>query len=440
MLIDNGIELVEQRQEANQSSSSPPEDKSAHTNGQPATPQPATTQDGGLFAWLQVFGVFFCWFNSWGLTNAFGVFQTYYQDNLLHSSTPSQISWIGSFQSFLLIAVGVLSGPAYDAGFFKPLLWCGSFLVVFGYFMTSLCKEYWQVMLAQGLVIGVGTGCLFVPSVSILPQYFVKRRALANGIAASGSSFGGVIYPIIVHRLIPRIGFGWTVRVVAFIALATQAVPILVLKVKVQAPKRRLLFDVKAFKEPPFFLFTLALFLALMALYIPTFYVQSFALTKGLTSPELAAYILPILNSAGVVGRVLPNFFADKTGPLNLLTPCIAATAILAFAWISVTNEGGLIAFALVYGFFSGTILSLPPVAVVSLCPNLGVVATRLGTSFALASLGLLIGTPISGAILSDTQQFTGLQAFAGAILLASAGLLLVARLSRTGFVFSVKA
>ena len=45
-------------------------------------------------------------------------------------------------------------------------------------------------MLAQGLIVGLGFGCLFVPSVAIIPGYFSKKRALAVGIAASGSSVG----------------------------------------------------------------------------------------------------------------------------------------------------------------------------------------------------------------------------------------------------------
>lgn len=56
--------------------------------------------------------------------------------------------------------------------------------------MTSLCTQYWAVMLAQGICVGLGSGCLFVPSVAILPQYFTTKKAFANGIAASGSSLG----------------------------------------------------------------------------------------------------------------------------------------------------------------------------------------------------------------------------------------------------------
>jgi len=66
----------------------------------------------------------------------------------------------------------------------------GSATAVFGMMMTSICKEYWQVVLAQGVVTGIGMGAMYLPSVAIMPQYFKTRRAFATGIAASGSSFG----------------------------------------------------------------------------------------------------------------------------------------------------------------------------------------------------------------------------------------------------------
>lgn len=56
--------------------------------------------------------------------------------------------------------------------------------------MTSIAREYWEIMLAQAFCIGLGAGCLFVPGVSILPTYFSTRKALATGIAVSGSSLG----------------------------------------------------------------------------------------------------------------------------------------------------------------------------------------------------------------------------------------------------------
>jgi nitrate/nitrite transporter NarK len=66
----------------------------------------------------------------------------------------------------------------------------GSFLVIFGVMMTSLVKQYYQALLAQGVCVGIGGGILFVPSIAIVSTYFDKHRSFACGVAASGSSFG----------------------------------------------------------------------------------------------------------------------------------------------------------------------------------------------------------------------------------------------------------
>ena len=56
--------------------------------------------------------------------------------------------------------------------------------------MTSLCSHYWQFVIAQGLVVGLGCGLHFVPAIAVLPTYFSSKRALTLGIGASGSSLG----------------------------------------------------------------------------------------------------------------------------------------------------------------------------------------------------------------------------------------------------------
>jgi MFS family permease len=56
--------------------------------------------------------------------------------------------------------------------------------------MTSLVKQYYQAFLAQGVCFGIGAGMLFVPSVAVVSTYFDKRRSLAVGISACGSSLG----------------------------------------------------------------------------------------------------------------------------------------------------------------------------------------------------------------------------------------------------------
>ena len=108
----------------------------------------------------------------------------------LLSESPSNISWIGSLQACLYIGVGFFTGPLFDQGYLRSLLISGTFCLVFGMMMTSLCREYWHLVLAQGLVVGLGCGLVFVPAIAVLPTYFSSKRALTLGIGASGSSLG----------------------------------------------------------------------------------------------------------------------------------------------------------------------------------------------------------------------------------------------------------
>ncbi|KAJ5690172.1 Major facilitator superfamily domain general substrate transporter [Penicillium macrosclerotiorum] len=390
-----------------------------------ATPPPPP--NGGSVAWLQVVGAFFLFFNSWGVVNTFGVFQSYYEDILLLKYSASSISWIGTVQGFLLLMAGIIVGPIFDKGHLRPLLLLGTFLVVFGLMMTSLSTKYYQVFLAQGLVVGVGCAFLFLPSVAVVATYFTSRRALATGITAAGGSIGSVIYPIIFHKLIDRLGFGWTTRIIAFIALGTLCVSVAVMKSRLPPPKQsRSMLDPSALKEPPFVIFSLGLFFSFTGLYFPFFYLPTYFTTFLHSNSNIAFYTIAILNAASVFGRIAPGLIADRIGSLNTALPITFMAAVLAFAWIGIRNEPGTIVFACLYGFASGATVSLPPTILARLTPDMSVVGTRMGMCFAFAALGLLIGNPIAGALLNlehaifwKAQLFSALMVGVGTLFFA---------------------
>lgn len=374
-----------------------------------------------------------------GIVNTFGVYQTYYAGALLSNQSPSNISWIGSIQAFLLLLVGVVTGPLYDAGYFRALVITGSFLVVLGLMMTSVCTHYWQIMLAQGVCIGLGQGLISVPAVAILPQYFAKRKALAVGVAVSGSSLGGVIQPVVFRRLEPRIGFPWTTRVLGFIALATCLFSISVMRIRQMPRQKRSLIDSTAFKEAPYSLFCIAMFFGYVGFFGPIFYLSSYAIDTAAVNHNVAFYLLAIVNGASIPGRILPGFLAIRAGPINMLLPAALTTGALALCWIGIHDTGGLIAFSILYGFFSGGFVSLPAVAMTSLTPDLGRLGTRLGMCYAICSFGSLGGTPVSGAILTATGKYLGVQLFSGLTILLTGVLLFVTRFSKVGAEVRVK-
>jgi MFS family permease len=141
-------------------------------------------------AWLAVVGGFLIVFVSWGPSLAYGSFQDYYKSHLLSHHSPSSISWIGTVNSFLIEFIGVLSGPLLDKGYERCLMLTGSFLMVFGMMMLSFAREYYQVILSQGLCVGIGAGLVFVPTIAIVSKRVNEKRALALGITACGAAIG----------------------------------------------------------------------------------------------------------------------------------------------------------------------------------------------------------------------------------------------------------
>nr|POF04191.1 aspyridones efflux protein apdf [Quercus suber] len=228
------------------------------------------------------------------------------------------------------------------------------------------------------------------------------------------------------------IGFAWAQRVIGFIALATLAVSNGVMRVRVLPAGRRKIIDPTAFKDGPFMLFSVGMAVIFLGLYCPFFYLQSYVLSTGIMSERMAFYLLSIMNSTSVFGRIFPNLVADKTGPFNMIIPCATMAGVLTLILIGTHSSAGVIVIACFYGFFSGSLVSLPPTIYVSITKNRALIGTRMGMGFAIASIGVLTGTPISGAVL-NASSFTYVWVFGGLTTLGGMGLVLASRVTLAG-------
>ena len=131
---------------------------------------------------------------------------------------------------------------------------------------------------------------------------------------------------------------------------------------------RKVRFDNKPFfQEPAYGIWTRALLFNLPAQYTPVFFIQDYAQQKGIMDEDLVSYLLPILNTCSIFGRIASNLLADRFGGLNVMIPALLVHKILAFGWVGITSAAGCIVFAYLYGFFVGSILSLPPFVISSL-------------------------------------------------------------------------
>ncbi|CAE6362960.1 unnamed protein product [Rhizoctonia solani] len=345
--------------------------------------------DGGLRAWLVVVGGFAITFST---------------------------AWIGSIQYALVFFPGLVTGRMFDLGYFRgPQLAAASSFVA-GTFLTAECKEYWQFLLCQGLAVGLASGLLFGTMIPVITHWFKARRGLAIGIAASGSSIGGTIIPIVARRLIPMIGFKWAIRIIGFILLVVVLVAVL-------TTRRRLppvfvaggLFNPKAFRYAPYSLYVWSALLAWLGLYTVLTYLQVYAKEVDI-SPNLIPYLISISNGTSFFGRIGSGFLSDRIGPLNALIPATLITGVATYAWPFARSDGSLIAIACIYGGSLGFFTGMWPMPV-STMGSVDDVGRRTGMLMSIVTIGALAGPPSSGAIRDATGNFEYVGYYAGSVI-----------------------
>ncbi|KAJ4310054.1 hypothetical protein N0V94_008640 [Neodidymelliopsis sp. IMI 364377] len=371
--------------------------------------------NGGWVAWSQVLGGHIVTFFVWGFVTSFGMFQAYYTSTGV--SSPSNISWIGSLMLFFLMLIPLWSGSASDVGHFKLILRAGILLWIVGIFTTSVCLEYWQFLLAQGVCIGVANGFLFVPTMSVVSTYFdPSRRSMAIGLILCGSATGGMIFPIMLNRLFGLIGFGWAVRCFGFMALTLLVLAERLLKKRLPPKDSARFFEPSELKDIVFVLFITGSFLNFCGLYFAFFYVNAYARNQLDMTLDETIPTLMVLNGVGVPGRLIPMYMADRYfRPIHVGLPINLVTALLLFVWISIKTTTSMYVFAALYGLFAAALQGLFPATMADLTTDPKKTGTRFGMGFAISSFGVLIGSPVGGALIEHSNgDYLYAQVFAG--------------------------
>ncbi|KAK9441950.1 Major facilitator superfamily domain, general substrate transporter [Metarhizium brunneum] len=402
-------------------------------NGSPAedaSPSPTSPRIGRR-RWLQILSTFIVFMNTWGFLLTSGAFQAHYELFLIRDQSSSNIAWISTTSAFLVFAAGIVTGPLYDRGFYKPLLVAGSLLQVFGFMMLSISTEYYQLFLSQAICIGIGSGIVFTPSVSAAAACLPNpaTRAKAMGLMACGSCVGGIVFPTMFRALVPRVGFPWTVRSIGFLILALYLLSYLVLidgrRKTSRAPVIRRFFDISAFTDLPFMLLSIASVFSATAFYIPLLYLPLFTKVRVPSiSPDLTIDLLSILNGVSVIGRLVAGLAAAIFGPTETIAVSLVAASVLLFCWIPVDTVAGTIVWAIFWGMVSGILVTLPGAFIPLFCPSVTVIGSRTGMYWSWVGLGMLIGSPIGGAIYdvkSAGSDYWRLQVFAGVFMMAAA-------------------
>ncbi|TLS22480.1 uncharacterized protein PpBr36_09705, partial [Pyricularia pennisetigena] len=395
-----------------------------------------TYPEGGLRAWLVVLGSWMALVSSLGLMNTIGVLQSYVAQNQLSSYSEGTVGWIFSIYTFLSFGMGLYIGPIFDKYGPRWLILLGTLLLATGTMILSICTEFWHFVVAFSLVDGLGTAFMFTPAITAIGHWFRDRRGLATGIASTGGGVGGVVFPLMLSDLFERVGWAWAVRVLGFVSIALAVAANFLIRSRLPPAKNASAHpDPRIFRNVAFSLTTAGIFLMEFALFIPLGYISLYAKAQGF-SAAFSFQILTVLNAASVLGRALPGWWADIIGPANANIIAILQSLIACLAiWLPAGGTtAGIVVFAILFGFASGTNISLTPLCIGRLCKtqNYG---RYYATAYTLVSFACLVGIPIGGNILAACGgDYWGLIVFTGLLYLLSLVFFVAAKVYSVGW------
>jgi len=214
------------------------------------------------------------------------------------------------------------------------------------------------------------------------------------------------------------------------------------------SPGSSIMPNMKILGDPAFALTTCGVFFMEFALFIPISYLASFVLETQMENAEHFGFqLLAILNVGSTFGRWLPGMFADKIGRFNSMTMMLGLCCITTMAFwlpasiLPATNGVAhpavkplVIVYALIFGFASGSNISLTPVCVGQLCAT-EEYGRYYATCYTLVSFGTLTGIPIAGALISACGgSYFGVVLFTGGSYIVSFSSFFAARVVKVGW------
>ncbi|OWB57914.1 hypothetical protein B5S28_g3896 [[Candida] boidinii] len=398
--------------------------------------------DGGTRAWIVLFGAFLGFTVDFGLINSTGAIQAYIAVHQLESVSNATTAWIFSLFLGCSYCGGIVSGILFDETGVKIPFILGSVLLVGGLFITANAESIGSFIGGFGIVCGLGCALCMNPLMGVVSHWFKKKRAMAMGLATLGGSVGGIVFPLMLNSLYPKVGFVWAIRILAFVCLIILVLSFIMIKERLSAnmlrgapeddtteeggnnkvtnkikkcSKNLIRYSKEAvsFKyllEAKFFFCALAATLSELSLVSAMTYFASYAIFIG-QSESTAFILLTVINAVGIVGRYTTGLLADRYGVFNVMIVMIFGVGFSHLViWLGIgsttKSAGALYAYAAVFGFFSSAVLSLSPACCGAISPTRDF-GKRYATMYFVAGIFFVAGITIAGVILGNGSMKT---------------------------------
>lgn len=336
----------------------------------------------------------------------------------------------------------------------RRLMLAGCFILGGGLILYSQANTAIAVYAAR-ILMGASLGFVGVLANTVLvSNWFIRRRGAALGILLTGTSFGGVLIPLISNPLIER--YGWRTALI-FVSLIIWAIliPAIIFLVKNKPAEIGLLPDgdapeireeieagenkpavaqaagmslSEALKTRIFWIFALCAALIFYPIFVTS---QQFILYLqtpkiGLTAQQ-GSFALSALFFVSVGGKFLFGFLSDKMPPTRVMLICCSVMFLSTLVLLALTANTAflfLIPFGLGYG---GTFVLLQRL-VADYFGNRDY-PKILGIITVIETVGAAIGGILTGR-LADANRGDYTQAFYAVIIVTGLALALVVLLN----------
>jgi predicted MFS family arabinose efflux permease len=149
----------------------------------------------------------------------------------------------------------------------------------------------------------------------------MTKRGTATGIACTGGSVGGVIFPLMLEALFPK-GWAWATRIQGFVFLALLTLTNLLIRSRLKPtpnPNLFILPNFRIFRHRAFAIVTVAAYFLEWGLFVPVTYLTSYCVDSGAFSATFAYQVIAVYNGSSTLGRWASGYLADRFGAYNVM-------------------------------------------------------------------------------------------------------------------------
>jgi MFS family permease len=368
--------------------------------------------DGGCAAWRLLLSAFVFEALLWGFPLSFGVFQSHYSQ--IHAfSNSAYISAIGTTASGIAYLGAPLATPMIRrwARYRTHMILIGWPMCILGLVAGSFAETLGGLLATQGVMYGVGFVIFYYPILSMVDEFWVRRRGMAYGLLCSASGVSGAVTPLVVQSLLRRFGHRTTLRAVAVVLTVTTGPLIPLLKGRLPHQHiTSLRSDWSFLRKRLFWTYSVSNLAMGMGYFFPALFLPSYASLFGLGTTR-GALLLTLMSVSQVAGQFTFGYISDnKKVPINaLIAVCASVAAVVTFSiWGLARSMVSLAVFAILYGFFGAGYTAMWARMVTAVSEKPSASQPMFGLFCAGKGVGNILTGPISAGLLKLSSEATG--------------------------------